>query len=170
MVVPVVPEWEGLVVLALMEDQYQGVQGMETSSEDNMVHLVNNKGRGSMEMVPREAGEDTISSKDTLSNSPVTPVRVVQTTSRLRTMLLHGQHTTPSIMLSMEVTEDSMVSSRDSNKLSNLLNSLKLLSNSNLHHNRIMQSLVLTLLLVKQTTVQLGPSTTDNKECIIRPT
>lgn len=34
-----VPEWEGLVVLALMEDQYQGVQGMETSSEDNMVHL-----------------------------------------------------------------------------------------------------------------------------------
>lgn len=44
-----------------------------------IIITVNNKGRGSMEMVPREAGEDTISSKDTLSNSPVTPVRVVST-------------------------------------------------------------------------------------------
>lgn len=53
-------------------------------------------------------------------------------------MLQHGQHIMPSIMLSMEDMEGSMVSNRDNSSPSNLLSSLKHRSNSQHHPNRIM--------------------------------
>lgn len=161
--------WVALGVQDLMGAQCQEAQGMGINTEDSMEHLVSSKG-DNMEMVPRVAGEDTISNKDTPNNSPGTQVRVVQTINRPRTMLQHGQHIMPNIMLSMEDMEGSMVSNRDNSSPSNLLSSLKHRSNSQHHPNRIMLNRQLTLPPVKQITAQLGLSTTDNRECITRRT
>lgn len=170
MAVLVVLVWVVPGGLALTEDLFLEVLDTETSSEDSLEHLVNSKVADSLEMDPREAGEVTTNSKDTPHNNLGTLVKVAQTISKPRTMQQHGQHTMPSIMLSMGAMEGSMANSRDNSNPSNLPSSLRLLSSSHQHQARIMLSQLLTLQLVRQITVQLGPSTTDNKECTTRLT